>query len=346
MGSFIETKRCTRAFSEAFRAWGTALLLVAAAPCAGKVVDRILATVNDDIILQSDVERFLEKSKSKSFQEMYAGVDPAIFRDARSALQFLIEERLVDQQVKRLDLTVSDAEVSSQIRSIARRNRITENQLLERLRQLGTDIADYRAGIKRQLERRGLIDREIKPQLTVSDEQVRHFYERKQRESFGNDTEYKIAAIFVAAKPDRKKAEARARAIAEKARKEPEQFGTLARETSDDPATAKSDGLLGEFDLASLAPEFRVVAPKLKVGEVSQPIGTERGFFILKLLAVKTGTFDKLSREQREALRMELLGQEIERKMALWLDRKKQEAHIRLVDGLETARPSTPSGRK
>lgn len=329
MGSFIATNRFTRASSRA-----AVCLLLAAAPAWAKVVDRVVATVNDDIILQSDVDNFLAKSKSKSFQEMYAGVDQALFKDAKGVLTFLIEERLLDQQVRRLDLTVSDAEVSSQIRTIARRNRITEAQLLERLRQLGTDINDYKAGIKRQLERRGLIDREIKPQLAVSDEQVRHFYERSQKESAGNDAEFKLAAIFIASKGDRKKAEARAKAVAEKARQEPEKFGQLAKETSDDPSSAEADGLLGEFNLASLAPEFRITAPKLKVNEVSQPIGTERGFFVLKLLGVKTGSYDKLSREQREQIRMEMLSKEVDRKMELWLDRKKQEAHIRLVEGL------------
>lgn len=309
-------------------------LVFAAIPTFGKVVDRVVATVNDDIILQSDVDRFLAKSKSKSFQEMYAGVDPNAFKDAKGALTFLIEERLLDQQVKRLDLTVSDAEVQSQMRTIARRNRITEAQLLERLRQLGTDIADYKAGIKRQLERRGLIDREIKPQLAVSDEQVRHYFERTQKESAGNDAEYKLAAIFIDGKGDRKKAEARAKAVAEKAKKEPEKFGQLAKEASDDASSAEAEGLLGEFNLASLAPEFRIWAPKLKVNEVSPPIATERGFYILKVLGVKTGSWDKLSRDQREQIRMELLSKEVERKMELWLDRKKQEAHIRLVEQL------------
>src|SRR5205823_6178928 len=96
-------------------------------------------------------------------------------------VQLLVEEKLINQQVKKLDLGASDQEVDGQIRAIEKRNGIGQSQLLERLKQLGTTLSEYREGIRRQIERRNLIDREIKPSLEISDEQLRHFYLRNKK---------------------------------------------------------------------------------------------------------------------------------------------------------------------
>lgn len=283
-------------------------------------MDKTVVAINSDIILESDIERFQKKLQSKAFQELFGGVDATAVKDKNIALQLLVEETLVDQQVKRLELKASDQEVEGQIRSILKRNGITEGQLTERLRQLGTNMGEYRDGLRRQIERRNLIDREIKPSLEVTEEQLRHFYLR-QNQGSSKDLQYHLAHVLVR---DPQKAETLYRSL----KGSPEQFEEVAKTSSEDSATAPLGGDLGFLSLSSLSSELKRVVPKLAIGGVSSPIKTSGGYHILKLLETRASDFTSLSKEKKEALRSQMINSEVEKKMVLWLERKKAEAHI------------------
>ncbi len=294
-----------------------------------KIVDRTLIIINDDPILESDIAVFQKKIKSKSFQELFGGIPNNIIDNREAALQLLVEERLVNQQVKKLELTASDQEVDGQINSILKKNGISQPQLIERLKQLGSNLGEYKAGIKRQIERRNLIDREIRPSLEISDEQLRHFYLRNARPE-ETEQEYKLAHIFIAFKqkgaPGVAEAEKRAGEIWNQITAQKNDFNHLVKESSDD--SESPEGNLGYFSPSSLSKEFKAIIPKTKIGDVTKPIKMVDGFHILKLLEIRSPDFSTLSKEKREALRNQMVASEMEKKMALWIEKKKKESHI------------------
>jgi len=297
-------------------------------PIAAKTVDKTVVSINNDIILESDIDSFQKKLQSKSFQELFGGVDASSLKDRKSVLQLLVEEKIVDQQVKRLDLSANDQEVDAQIRTILKRNGISQDQLNERLKQLGTNMTDYKAGIRRQIERRNLIDREIKPSLEVSDEQLRHFYLR-QAQGDSNDMQYHIAHIlFSKDRGGLSAAEKRSDEVYRKLQKSPETFEAAANEFSDDSSTSASGGDLGFLTLSSLSKELKQVIPKTAIGAISKPIKTSAGFHIIKVLETRASDFSSLPKEKKEAIRNQMINSEVEKKMVLWLERKKAEAHI------------------
>src|SRR5690348_17289196 len=77
-------------------------------------------------------------------------------------LDRMIEDRIIKQTVKELDIGVSDAEADNQIATIAKQNGINRAQLEESLRREGVPFEVYRKNIKSQLERRNLFDRELR----------------------------------------------------------------------------------------------------------------------------------------------------------------------------------------
>lgn len=305
------------------------LALLSPAARAGRVLDRTAVTVNDDVILESDIVKFREKSKSKSFQELFGGIDPKTLSDRKTVINLLIDEKIIDQQVKKLDLKVSDPEVDGQIRSIVKRNNISEAQLRDRLKQLGTSMEDYRDGIRRQLERRNLVDREIKPSMEVSDEQLRHFYLRNGGNESGGEMQYKIAHILV---PGSDKA---AEEKAEKVYSEIQKSGNFEQGVKDfsaDDTTTASGGVLGTYSLSQLAKELRQSVPKTPEGTLTRPIKMADGYHIVKVLEAKAADFSTMPKEKKDALRNQMLSGELEKRMALWLERKKNEANIRVYD--------------
>ena len=225
------------------------LLLSTYAAAAKRVLDKSVVTVNEDVILQSDIDKFQKKIQSKSYQQLFGVMDESVAKDPKKVLQLLIEEKIINQQVKRLELTASDEEIEGQIRAVLKRNGITEAQLGDRLKQLGSNMVEYRDGIKRQIERKNLVEREIKPTLesSASDEELRHYYVQNMA---GKDTElqYKIAHLFIEKTPKKGlSAEQRADTIWKDLSAHPENFDTAVKDYSDDTGTNTTGGVLGYF---------------------------------------------------------------------------------------------------
>ena len=297
------------------------------------LIDRTIVTVNDEVILESDVQEFQVKIQGKSYQELFGGISSDILTDSNKAIHLLIEEKIIDQQVKKLDLKASDQEIDAQIRAILKRNGISMGQLQERLKQLGASISEYRDGIRRQIERKNLIDREIRPTLEVSEEQLRHFYMRSTH-SASSEKEFLLAHILIA--PPEYAARsmgARAEKIWQELKTEPDRFGALAKKYSSDHSSAANGGVLGAFSESAMAPEFRSVIPKMAPGSVAAPIRTSAGIHIVKLLEARLTDFSTLPKDRKDLLRSQLLEQEMERKMQLWLERKKTESYIKFSNG-------------
>jgi peptidyl-prolyl cis-trans isomerase SurA len=323
--------------------WALLVLFLLTSPLAAakRVLDRSIVTVNEDVILQSDIDKFQKKIQSKSYQQLFGVTDESVAKDPKKVLQLLIEEKIINQQVKRLELSASEEEIEGQIRAVLKRNAITEAQLTDRIKQLGSTMAEYRDGIKRQIERKNLVEREIKPTLesSASDEELRHYYNQNMA---GKDTElqYKIAHLFIG-NNDKKggglSAEQRANTIYKDLSEHPENFDAAVKDYSDDSGTSTAGGLLGYFPLSQLAKEFRAVVPKTQVGKVTAPIKTKSGYHIIKLLETRSGAdFATLTKEKKEELRNEMMGQEYEKRMAMWLERKKNEAYIRVSDAKDS----------
>lgn len=308
---------------------GSLFAIVPAAEAARRSVDRSVVTVNDEVILESDIKAFREKLKSPGFRDLFGGMTEKTVADPKALVALLIEEKIIDQQVKKLDLAASDMEIDRQIRVISEKNGISQDQLKAQLKRLGTDFKDYRDGIKRQIERRNLLDREIRPTLEVSDEQLKNYYQRTYAKKKGGETRYHIAHIFIQGTgPD---AKARVDKIYADLRQDPGKFAQFVAEYSDDSSTAENGGDLGSLAPDSLSAVFRSAVPQTAPGKVTAPLKGKEGFHIVKVLETGKSGFDDLSREEKLQLRNEMAATELEKKMAMWLERKKSESHLKFA---------------
>jgi peptidyl-prolyl cis-trans isomerase SurA len=317
-------------------------VLVSSLFAAEKLLDRTLVTVNNEAILESDVTKFQQKLKSKSFQELFGGMESTATQNRENVLQLLVEEKIINQQVKKLELAATDQEVDGQIRAILKRNEISQAQLAARLKQLGSSMAEYKEGIKRQIERKNLIDREIRPTTEVTEEQIKHYYQRT-----GNtedlDTQYKVSHILIALRAKGPAAwddaKVKANKIYDELVKTPDQFEKAVKEYSDDSTSTDSDGSLGYLALSSMNKEFRIAVQKTPMGQITKPIKMADGYHILKVVDTKAGDFASIPKDKKEMIRGQIIGQEVEKKMTLWLERKKRESNIHRVSQNSESNP-------
>ncbi len=306
------------------------------APADGAVLDRVAAVVDDSPILLSEVEqrarpelRRLEAEGVESDEVAHRRADML-----RTALQTLIDERLLDEQLKSANVDVTEDDLRAAIGDVMRLNGIAdEAQLDHELRREGLTLDTYKKNLRRQLEKMKLINLRVRPQLKVSEVELRDEYQREYVQS-GGEEEIRARHILIALKKgatedERKAALAKAQSLSQRARSG-EDFGELARKYSEGPS-AHDGGELGWFKRGVMVPEFEVAAFALPKGAVSDPVLTQFGYHVIQIEDRRRApppSFDSV----KEQLRQKLTQRETEQLTADYLRGLRKDASIQIDD--------------
>ncbi len=165
------------------------------------MVDGIAAQVGTGIVLVSEVmdmvsanERQLRKSGANDVQ---------IMQLRSEGLETMIEWRLIERVVKDAGLEATDSEVDATIESIATENGLTVTQLRKSVTSQDMDYETYRGEIKRELERRKVVNGMVASRVTVEEEELERLYQERFDNQPESGTTVHLAQIMVPADPDR-----------------------------------------------------------------------------------------------------------------------------------------------
>jgi len=293
------------------RAVAVALLLGAlGAPARAELVDKVAAVVNNDVITLSEVEQRalpqLARAEVKDPKER-ANLRQQILKQA---LDQLVGEKLMEQQLREKNMDVSDQEIDATIDSVKQEQHLGPEQLEQALHDQGYTMSSYREMLKKTLARRKLVAQQVRPKVKISDEDVKAEYARWAKME-SSDPEVHARHVLVQVAPgapaaDVEKGRQKAVALAQEARQPGVDFAELAKKKSEGPS-ASDGGDLGFFRRGVMVPEFDKVAFSLKEGEVSDPVRTKFGWHVLKVeerRAVGVKSFDEMKDELRDKMLM------------------------------------------
>ncbi|MBL8953638.1 MAG: peptidylprolyl isomerase [Myxococcaceae bacterium] len=293
------------------------LTVLVALPASAELVDRIAAVVNKDIIALSEVEGRAQGELQRIRAE---GGDPQKRSEQREAamkrsLDMLIGEKLMEGQLRELNIDVSDAEVDLGIEDVKRQNQIDGEQFEKLLMQEGYSMSSYRGFMKKHLARLKLINLKVRSKVKVSDEDVKGEYAKLSKmESEDAEVHARHLLVQVAPKATADQVEAahkKAIALAAEARQAGVDFIELAKKKSEGPSAADG-GDLGFFRRGVMVPEFERAAFNLPVGGISDPIRTKFGWHVIKVeerRAVAAKSFEEL----RDQIRNRMMAQQLEK---------------------------------
>ncbi len=114
----------------------------------------------------------------------------------KAELEYLINEKLLESEVKRLNLTVTNDRVDSELKDMAKRNGVSEAELPNIIKSQGVSMEDYRAFLKLNIEKRSLMDSEIISKLRISDEDALNEYLKTNPNNRPSIDEFSVAHIF------------------------------------------------------------------------------------------------------------------------------------------------------
>jgi peptidyl-prolyl cis-trans isomerase SurA len=307
------------------------LVLMLSGSAFAELVDRIAAVVNKDIIPLSEVQA----RAAPELQKLGNEPDPArraAAKDAalKRALEMLIGERLMEDQLKELNIDVSDAEIDLAIDDVKKQNNIKSDQFEQLLAGEGYSMATYRAFMRKHLSRLKLVNLKVRSKVKVSDEDLKVEYQKMVRDE-ENDPEVHARHILVqvpvrATDDQVEAARQKAAVLAAEARKPGVDFADLAKKKSEGPSAADG-GDLGFFRRGVMVPEFERVAFHLPVGGISDPVRTKFGWHVIRIderRVVPPEPFEQV----KEKLRENLLKAQLEKYTDQYIQELKAQAMV------------------
>jgi len=287
------------------------------------VVERVVATVNNQAIFLSDL-----RGRAVPFLPQVAEAPTETERASRlkelyeELLTFLIDEKLIRQLADSSGIRVTDADVDNAIENLRLQNNMTEEQFAEALAAQGLGQAQYRKELKRQLVRLKVMNERVRSRVNVTEEEVRARYEQRARGE-GNALRFQVSHLVVPV-------EDRASAIQVAAKRQEAETlrASLTPENFNARASRLGGGDLGWLSQGDLPEELERAILPLSPGEISEPVRGSKGFHIFFLQDRQVGTDFPSYEEMKQELYREMLDAAMLRQEKVFLDEMRRKAVI------------------
>lgn len=258
-----------------------------------KIIERILAIVNDDIITQTELDERLVKEKEMLkvfYQYDEERLAQEMEKNRPEALGRMINELLFIQEAVKKGMRVTDAEVQQFISTLKKQYGSTE-EFQKALAAEGYTEYTFMKERKRAVLRDKLIKQEFGSELEVTDEEVRQFYKGNRDKFPGKEDTVKLKRIFIkfqTTEADKQDAFLRASDLLKRC-KDGADFGEMAEAFSDHEPTKSSGGDMGYFypGMGQHDPMLEKTASKLAIGEISDLMETPAGYDFIKVTDLK-----------------------------------------------------------
>ena len=307
-----------------------ALALAAGAPAhaasEAPLIDGIAAQVDNKIVLVSEVLRMVRPQEEAM---RHAGApEEEIAKLRADGLERLIESRLIERIVEESNSKASDEEITRTIEGIAKENGLTIEQLYASVVFHGLTVDEYRAQIKRDFERRNLIQGMLGQRVKVEDEEIEALYAERYGKRQEQGESVHVRQILRAYGGEAQRTQEVACNEARLARERVtggEPFEKVASQVSD--AAPRDGGDIGWLPLKSVAPWMSQALAGLSDGGVSEVLVLPFGCAVLQL--VERRVLEPVSyADAKEALSREVWERKLEHEYRTWIEELRGHSYI------------------
>lgn len=326
--------------------WGNRLLLALAIAAAvgsfacshqGAPAPDVWAVVNGKEIKRDEVDKYYRTRLNPEGQE--PSHEMALSAKLNILDELIINEILLER-AKKLSLEASDGEVEDKFTEL--KSPYTEEEFQKQLKERGQTVQDFKNDLRSQLSMQKLMNREVVAKISITDQDIKDFYEQNRAEFNVPEPLYRVAQIVVTPFKDpfiRNRKNDDATNDAEAKRKlamlmdrlnNGGDFAQLAADYSEDPESSTTGGDRGyikESDLNQSDPALKRAVLALKPGQVSQVITLKDKYTILKLIARESpGQRDLSDPQVQQAIRDTLKNSKEQLLRAAYLSIAREEA--------------------
>ena len=268
---------------------GLAALPWQAASAQGVVLDKIVAVVNNDVIMRSEFER--RRSLMISQIQSEGGLPPSELLLQKQVLDVMIANKLQLQLAAISEIDVAEEEVDSMVSDIARRNGVDLQTFRSVLEKDGFRFSVFREEIRDEMIVRNLRRSQVESRVSVSDQEVEYYLATLRRQG-ATGLEYRMAHILIGSDGEEQDGvadpELMVRASVVKERLDQgEDFAAVAANFSD-AADAADGGDLGWRKLNEIPSVFVNHLPEMGIGDVVGPVSSSSGLHFATILETRS----------------------------------------------------------
>ncbi len=309
-------------------------------PNSGKVVEEIIARVNNEIITRSEYDKSLQSAEEDAKSECQNHCTPEqlqmnIEEGRKNALRGLIDQSLLVQRGKDMGINV-EADLVKRLDAIRIQNKIDSMDDFEKaVTSSGTNWEDFKNNLRNNILTQRVISNEVGSHITVGDEEIAKYYEAHKTE-YVRPEQVALREIEVSTQgkkpeelPDlKKKTETALKRV-----QDGEDFGEIAKRYSDG-STKSQGGFLGVYKRGELSKELEDVVFKMKRNELTPVMETKQGFLVLQVLEHYDEGDQPLSKVKNEIME-KLYEQRMEPAMREYLKTLREQSYVIIKPGYQ-----------
>ena len=265
------------------------LLSVPVAAVQVQDLDRIVAVINDDVIMRSELVDKIS-SVAGQMEEQNIPLPPQDILE-KQVLDRLIMTKLQIQMAQNTGIRVDDETLNRTISNIARENKLSLNEFREILEGDGYGYENFRKEIRNEILISRLQQRQVDNRVIVTEREIENYLSNQEHQG-ETDIEFHIAHILVAIPEGASTRQVtKAKETAEKVLSELQagaDFSNMAA-TYSDGQQALDGGDLGWRKAGQVPTLFADFIAVMEVGGLSEIIKSPSGYHIIKLLDKRSG---------------------------------------------------------
>lgn len=277
----------------------------------GTVVDKIVVRVNNAMITQSDIAQ----ATHAFVLEINKIPDPVERKKKQGnlkneVLNHLINEKILEQEIEKIKIEITDEEVDRALNNLAEQNQTTLEDLRNELAKKGIAFEVYKDQLRGDLKKNEFLKKTIYPRIRIADHDLEEYY-KKQGEKFQGYEQIRFYEILIT--PESIPQGSTAQSFVEQLFMNLKRGGSFAEAAKkySRGAFANKGGDSGLIDTSQMRPDLLNVLLNLKINEISQPMSTANGIFIFKVVEKKNPK-SRPFEEVKEALRQRYIEERVD----------------------------------
>jgi peptidyl-prolyl cis-trans isomerase SurA len=255
-----------------------------AMPAHAEVIERVVATVNDDAIFLSELRR----RAAPFLEQVIAGADEAerksrIKRLYEQFLKELVDDQLIEQTAHKMNVTVSSSDVEQAIENVRKQNSLDSAKFWEAVKGQGFTEKQYRADVRKQILRLKVTNQRVRSRINLNDDTVKEEYEDRVRKARRRQR-FHSEHVFIGLPPT-----ASATEVADAMKTAQQLRAGLTVDNFAQVMQERGGGDLGWLDQGDLPEELENALLALEPGQISAPVRGPSGVHIFLLRERQTG---------------------------------------------------------
>lgn len=299
-------------------------LLIFAFESNGKLMEKIVAVVNDSIITKSELEleikvyedeirkRKEKDSKTKKEKEEFI-------------LDRLVEKKLIRQSSDKLGINITKEDVEKSIDKIIKDNNMSKEDFLRALSMQSISYEDYFEKMEEDLRRYKFMNYQFTSRIVVTETDVNDYF-LNNKNKFQGENFYNISVLYLAKSQKETFEENKKNLFTEI--EAGETFENLVKKYSTG-ANAKEGGNLGFFSSKELSKIYHKAVKDLKINEISEPLEDEKGLLLVKLIGKKFETLESMD-DIKMKIRGTIHNERLNKRYKTWLKKEREKSFVEI----------------